>query len=392
MDEPAPGSSRPTDAGKIRLAYVSSKFHDHAGARLIAELLEIHDRRRFEIIGVSFGPSAKGEMRERLRRSFDQFLDVRERSDREVAVMLRGLGIDIAVDLVGFTDSSRLGIFGHRAAPVQVGFLGCPGTTGAEYIDYIIADDTVIPAGDEVYYTERVVRLPDSYQVNDSRRRIGDGGPTRTESGLPENSFVLCCFNNPSKITPVVFGIWMRVLRRFGDTVLWLMRSNSSAEGNLRREAAARGVDPARLVFAPHAPLAEHLARHRLADLFVDTIPYNAHVTASDALWAGLPIITCAGRSFASRVAASLLRSVGLPELITTSLDEYEARLYRLLDERYELSTLRARLHQNIVGAPLFDTDRFRNNLEAAYIAMFETCRRGEPPKAFSVAGGVTSI
>jgi predicted O-linked N-acetylglucosamine transferase (SPINDLY family) len=383
--EPGQSFTRRTGNSKIRLAYLSAKFHDHAGARLIADLLEIHDRRRFELIGVSFGPDARGEMRERLRRSFDDFLEVRERSDADVAAMLRARGVDIAIDLVGFTDNSRLGILAHRAASIQVNFLGCPGTTGADYVDYIIADETVIPIGQDACYAERVVRMPESYQVNDSKRRIADRTPTRREAGLPEASVVLCCFNSPFKITPDVFDVWMRVLGRFGDAVLWLLQGNLTAEANLKREASVRGIDPTRIIFAPHMPLPEHLARHRLADLFIDTYPCNAHVTASDALWAGLPMLTCSGRSFASRVAASLLKAVGLPDLITSGLAEYEMRIGDLLANRHELRALRDRLGRNLGTAPLFDTDRFRRHLEAAYVTMWETWRRGSAPQAFTV-------
>ncbi len=293
--------------------------------------------------------------------------------------------MDIAIDLKGYTTDSRPGILRWRPCPVQVNYLGYPGTMGADYIDYLIADPVVIPPGSEPFYSERVVRLPDCYQPNDRQRRIAEATPGRREAGLPENGFVFCCFNNNYKLTPDVFSLWMRLLHRVGGSVLWLLEDNAAAAANLRREAAARGIDPSRLVFAPRADLPDHLARHRLADLFLDTLPVNAHTTASDALWAGLPVLTCVGEAFAGRVAASLLRAAGLPELVTGNLDDYEALALRLATRPEDLAALKRRLEANRLTCPLFDTDRYRRHLETAYATMWERAERGDAPQAFDV-------
>jgi protein O-GlcNAc transferase len=367
------------------MAYVSADFHEHATAYLMAGLFEAHDKERFEITAVSFGPDAADAMRARLKPAFDRFVDVRGTSDREVARMLHNLEIDIAIDLKGFSANSRTGIFAQRAAPLQVNYLGYPGTLGADYIDYIIADRHVIPPGHEGYYTEKVVRLPETYQVNDSKRSVADWSPGRAEIGLPDPGFVFCCFNSNYKITPDIFAVWMRLLERVTGSVLWLLETNAAASDNLRREAQRRGVAPERLVFAPPMPLDRHLARHRLADLFLDTRPVNAHTTASDALWAGLPLVTCTGDAFAGRVAASLLDAVGLPELITQNLNDYEALALQLATTPSLLSDIRAKLARNRPLHPLFDTDRQRRHIESAYIAMWERYQRGEPPASFTV-------
>ncbi|MGH8849657.1 MAG: tetratricopeptide repeat protein [Casimicrobiaceae bacterium] len=370
---------------RIRLAYLSADFHDHATAYLMAELFELHDRRRFEIAAISFGPDTGGRMRARLERSFERFVDVRARSDREVARMLRESETDIAVDLKGFTANARAGILSHRPAPVQVSYLGFPGTLGADTIDYIIADRHVIPPGHEAFYAEKVVRLPDCYQVNDSTRRIMDRTPTRAEIGLPAEGFVFCCFNSHYKISPRIFDVWMRLLQRVRDSVLWLLEDDPAASRNLKDEAARRGVAAERLVFAPRLSLDEHLARHRLADLFLDTLPYNAHTTASDALWAGLPVLTCVGHAFAGRVAGSLLAAAELPELITQSLDEYEALGLRLATTPALLAQVRAKLALHRRDCALFDTGRFRRHIESAYVRMWERYRRAEAPASFDV-------
>jgi predicted O-linked N-acetylglucosamine transferase (SPINDLY family) len=370
---------------RIRVAYLSADFHEHATAHLTAGLFEAHDAARFEIVAASFGPETHDAMRERLRRAFPRFLDLREASDLEVARKLRELEIDIAVDLKGFTANSRTGIFAHRAAPLQVNFLGYPGTMGAPYFDYIIADRFVIPSDRESDFTEKVVRLPDTYQVNDAQRRIAATSPTRAQAGLPEGGFVFCCFNSNYKITPEMFAIWMRLLERVPGSVLWLLEVNALAQQNLRREAQSRGIASERLVFAPVLAADEHLARHRLADLFLDTRPVNAHTTASDALWAGLPLVTCAGDAFASRVAASLLHAVGLAELAAHDLQEYEAIALRIATTPSLLADLRARLARNRSMEPLFDTDRYRRHLEAAYTAMWERQQNALPPEGFDV-------
>jgi protein O-GlcNAc transferase len=370
---------------KIRIAYLSADFRQHAIAYLTAGLFERHDRSRFEIIGVSFGVDDKSEMRKRLTVAFDQFHDVGKTSDEDVAKLIEDLQIDIAVDLMGCTRESRFNILAYRPAPIQASYLGFPGTTGAGCIDYIIADKIVAPFEHQPFYTEQIVHLPDCYQVNDATRKIAARTPTRQEAELPEKGFVFCCFNGSWKITPEVFGIWMRLLHAVEGSALWLLGDNESAEQNLRREAQTRGIDPVRLVFARRIPLEEHLARHRLADLFLDTLPYNAHTTASDALWVGLPMITRQGGAFAGRVAASLLNAIGLPELVTHSIEDYEALALRLANDTSLLEVYRDRLAHNRLTHPLFDTDRFRRHIEAAYFQMWETGQRGEQPKSFAV-------
>jgi predicted O-linked N-acetylglucosamine transferase (SPINDLY family) len=370
---------------RVRIAYLSADFHEHVTAYLMAELFELHDRSRFEVLGVSFGSDDKSDMRSRLIKSFDQFHEVRFKTDREVAKLLNELQVDIAVDLKGYTQNSRLGILAHRPAPIQVNYLGYPGTIGADFVDYVIADEIVLPFDQQPYYTEKIVYLPDCYQVNDSRRKIANHKPTRQEAGLPARGFVFCCFNNNYKITAPVFDVWMRLLQAIDGSVLWLLRDNNSAEINLRKEAAARGIDPARLVFANRMPLEDHLARHRFADLFLDTLPYNAHTTASDALWTGLPIVTCCGESFAGRVAASLLSAVGLPELVTSDLEEYQASTLKLARDASFLASIKAKLTRNRDAYPLFNTKRFTRHLESTYTTMWEIWQRGGSPRSFSV-------
>jgi protein O-GlcNAc transferase len=371
---------------KLRIAYLSTDFRRHPVASLIVELIELHDRARFEVVGISYGPDDQSDLRERLVRAFDQFHDVRSQSDRDVAELLNHMQADIAIDLSGRTQDARLGILAHRPAPVQATYLGYAGTTGAGFIDYVIADKTVLPFDQQPFYTEKIVHLPDCFQANDSTRKIAAATPTRSEAGLPEGGFVFCCFNNNFKITRPVFDVWMRLLRAVAGSVLWLSQDNAEAKENLQKAAAARGVDPARLIFAPRVERDdEHLARHRLADLFVDTLPYNAHATASDALWAGLPLLTCRGASFAGRVAASLLYAAGLPELASNDLAEYEALALRLATDAALLGGFRHRLAQNRTACPLFDTDRFRCHIEKAYTTMWELQQRGENPRSFSV-------
>ena len=370
---------------KIRVGYFSADFHDHATTRLMAELFEAHDRSRFELFAFSFGPENHDEMRKRVTDSFDRFLDVRFQSDREVATLSRDLEIDIAIDLKGFTTESRTGIFAFRAAPIQVNYLGYPGTMGAGYIDYLIADETLVPQSSRQDYTEKIVSLPNSYQVNDTKRCIAERIFTREECGLPKRGFVFCCFNNNYKITPATFDGWMRILKEVPDSVLWLFESSPKAADNLRREAAARGVDVERLIFAKLLLLPEHLARHRLADLFLDTLPCNAHTTASDALWAGLPLLTCMGQAFAGRVAASLLNAMQLPELITSSQEEYEALAIELATNPKKLGQIRCKLEQNRLSTPLFDAQRFTRHIEAAYTAMYERYQRDLPPDHLAI-------
>jgi predicted O-linked N-acetylglucosamine transferase (SPINDLY family) len=322
---PPEACERRSKRERIRIGYFSADFHNHATAHLMAGLFERHDKSKFEVIAFSFGPDTGDVIRKRLIAAFNRFIDVRDRSDRQIADLARSLEIDIAIDLKGFTGDNRVEIFAHRAAPIQVNYLGYPGTMAAKFIDYIIADKVLIPESHKSEYSEKVVYLLDSYQPNDASREIAVNQYKRASCSLPEQGFVFCCFNNSYKITPDVFDCWMRVLKQAPDSVLWLFAKNRAAVENLRREAQIRAVDPARLIFATYLPWPEHLARHRLADLFLDTLPYNAHTTASDALWAGLPVLTQIGETFAGRVAASLLTAIGLPELITSSQAEYEA-------------------------------------------------------------------
>jgi protein O-GlcNAc transferase len=371
--------------GKIRLAYVSGDFYTHATSFLIAELLELHDRSGFDVLGVSFGGDDESPLRRRVLGAFGECLDARAKSDVEVANWLREREVDIAVDLKGYTAYSRPGIFACRPAPVQVSYLGYPGTMAAPFIDYIVADSSVIPETEQPLYREKIAYLPDSYQANDRRRRVAERVPSRAEAGLPAEGFVFCCFNNNWKITAPVFDVWMRLLASVPGSVLWLLEDNRWAVESLRREAAARGVAPERLIFASRAANDIHLARHRLADLFLDTLPYNAHTTASDALWSGLPLVTCAGRSFASRVAASLLSAVGLCELVTRSLEEYAALALELARSPARLGALRARLTVQRDALPLFDTPGFCRHLEAAYRHMWLLHREGRAPETFAV-------
>jgi predicted O-linked N-acetylglucosamine transferase (SPINDLY family) len=369
---------------RIRIAYLSSDFHQHATAELIAGLIENHDRARFEVTGVSFGPDDGSPMRERIVQAFDHFEDVRTLGDADVARLLREREIDIAVDLKGHTEGARAGILAHRPCPVQVNYLGYPGTV-APWLDYIIGDAVVLPFSDQAFYSEKIVHLPHCYQANDARRAIAKTAPNRAEAGLPGKGFVFCCFNAAWKITPAIFAVWMRLLKALPDSVLWLLEDNASMPRYLRATAAAHGVDPARLVFALRTAPATHLARHRLADLFLDTLPYGAHTTASDALWAGLPLLTCLGRRFDGRVAASLLGTIGLPDLITDSLEQYEALALALGGDSERLAGLRARLAANRLSSPLYDVQRFTRSIEAAYLRMMEISHAGGKPESFTV-------
>jgi len=371
---------------RIKVAYLSPDFRQHPVGQLTAELFERHDRSRFEVIGISFGPDDRSPLRARLVAGFDRFHDVSTVSDRDVAALLAGLRTDIAVDLAGYTAGHRPEILAHRPAPIAVAYLGYAGTTGADFVDYIIGDRIALPFDRQAFYTERIVHLPDCFMASDTARAIAPDAPSRREAGLPDG-MVFCAFNNHAKLAAPVFAVWMRLLRAVGASVLWLSNANDTVAANLRRAAAAHGVDPARLVFAPRMDRFDrHLARHRLADLFLDTLPYNAHTTANDALWAGLPVLTCRGNSLAGRVASSLLDAAGLPELATASLDDYEATALRLATEPALLAGFRARLARNRLDCPLFDSRRFARPIEAAYRTMWESWQRGEAPKSFAVA------
>ena len=370
---------------KIRIGYFSADFHNHATGYLMAELFELHDKQKFEIFGFSFGPLKNDEMRQRLEKSFNKFIEVGDKADVEISQLSRDLNIDIAVDLKGFTQDARMGIFSYRAAPIQVNYLGYPGTLGADYMDYIIADETLIPDHLQLGYSEKVVYLPDSYQANDSKRVIADKKFTRQELGLPETGFVFSSFNNNYKILPAIFDSWMRILNAAEGSVLWLFEDNNFATESLKNEAEKRGIDSNRLVFAKRMSLPEHLARHQQADLFLDTFPYNAHTTASDALWAGLPIITLMGESFASRVAASLLYAINLPELVTTSQAEYELLAIELAANPLKLNSIKQKLTKNRLTTPLFNAQLFTKNLEATYMQMYERDMADLPPEHITI-------
>lgn len=382
---PANCSVKTHDHPKIHVAYLSADFYQHSTACLTARLFELHDRERFVVSGISFGPDDQSELRKRLIDAFDHFHDVRLQSDIEVAELLRTLEVDIVVDLKGYTQDARFGILAHRPAPIQVAYLGYPGSMGADFIDYVIADKHVLPFDEQATFAENIVHLPDCYQVNDSLRMPVVQRSSRDACGLPENGFVFCCFNNNYKITSEVFDVWMRLLRAVDGSVFWLLEDNQTARKNIMREADARGVAPERLIFASRVPMDEHLSRQRLADLFLDTVPVNAHTTASDALWADLPILTCKGNAFVGRVASSILHAVELPELVATNLREYESIALRLATDASYMQSIRVKLKANKERSALFDTKRFTGHLEAAYCTMFELAKKGEAPRSFAV-------
>jgi protein O-GlcNAc transferase len=387
--------TRPTEAlwrgeryahDRIRVAYSSTDFHDHVVSDVMAGCFEHHDRSRFETTAISLGPDDGSLMRRRITAAFDRFIDVQAMGDFEVAKLLREWEVDIVVDLNGDSGDSRTGIFAHRPAPVQVSFLGYPGTMGLPFFDYIIADPVVIPDRHRIHYAERVVYMPHTYMPTDRTRKSLPKAPSRAEAGLPTTGFVFVCHNFEYKITPEIFDIWMRLLKTVDDSVLWLKSPNPWALINLRREADARGVAPQRLVFAPRLPQAkDHLARLQLADLFLDTLPYNAHASACDALWAGVPVVTCLGDTFPGRVAASVLHAVGMPELVTTSPAEYEELAAALAQDPDRLTTIKAKLTHKRYTEPLFDTARFTRDLESAYTIMWQRQQDGLPVASFAV-------
>jgi len=365
---------------KIRLGYFSADFHNHATAQLTARLFECHDRSRFELVAFAFGPQVRDDMRRRLVSAFDEFVEVQDKSDAEVAALARTLRIDIAIDLKGFTYDARPGIFAHRAAPIQVNYLGYPGSMGCDYIDYLVADETLVHQDELQDFAEKLVFLPDSYQVNDNTKPVAADAPPRASLGLPQEGFVFASFNNSFKITPAIYDVWMRLLQQVPGSVLWLLRSSDATCANLEAQARAHGVDPGRIVWALHMPLEQHLARHACADLFLDTLYCGAHTTCSDALWAGLPVLTVDGATFASRVAASLLKAAGLPELVTRTLASYEALALALARSPQRLAELRERLAAGRWTCPLFDTPLFARRIESAFQAMCERRSHGLAP------------
>ena len=368
-----PGIERQAKNSKIQIGYFSADFRDHAVSHLTAELYELHDRGQFEIHAFSFGLDTKDEYNLRIKAGVDHYHDVRSLSDKDVVILSRSKKIDIAVDLGGFTKNSRTGIFAMQAAPIQVNYLGYSGTMSADYMDYIIADHIIIPENMKHYYAESIAYLPNSYMVTDRKTKKSKMQFTRREAGLPVNGFVFCCFNQHYKIAPTTFMVWMRILVQVEGSVLWLSEANSTIINNLKKEAVKNGVEGDRLIFAPRLTLKEdHLSRIKLADLFIDTLPYNAHTTCSDALQMGVPVLTCIGKSFTSRVAASLLNAVNLPELIATSQNQYESLAIKLASNSEEFRIIKDKLVNNLSTAPLYDTQLFTKNLESVYIEMHE--------------------
>lgn len=384
---PRPATPPPPNPGsdKLRIGYVSGEFRHQATSILLTEVLELHDKSRFEIVAFDNGYADASELRQRIERGVTEVVDISKLPDRQAAAAIRERRIDILVNLNGYFGLRRQELFAMRAAPIQVNYLGFPGTLGVDYMDYIVADATVIPPEDARFYDEKVVWLPDCYQSNDRQRAISQRVYSRGELGLPASGFVFCCFNNTYKILPPVFDAWMRILGRVSGSTLWLFKTNDIATHNLRTEASRRGVDPDRIVFGPMMKLPEHLARLRAADLFLDTVPYNAHTTGSDALWAGLPVLTCTGSTFPSRVGASLLRAVGLPELVTENLGDYEELAVRLANDTGQLLALRERLGRNRLTMPLFDAPRYTRHLEQAYEKMMQRASAGLAPDSFAV-------
>lgn len=372
-------------AGKIRIGYFSADFRDHAVAVLMAGLFESHDRSKFEVTAFAFGPDVRDSMRERLEKAFDRFIEVRDESDTDIAILSRSLGIDIAVDLGGYTGHCRTKIFAFRAAPVQVSYIGYLGTMGAPYMDYLVADPSIVSSHDRQHYSEKIIYLP-SYQVNDFQRRISERSFSREELGIGGAGFVFCCFNSNYKIMPETFTSWMRILRRVGDSVLFLYAENHQARQNLLREAHHSGIDRRRIVFGERLATEDYLARFRNMDLFLDTLPYNAGTTASDALWAGLPVLTCTGRTFAGRQAASLLNAIGIPELATANPEEYEELAVRLATNADEMASLKQKLVRNRHKSMLFDTAAFTRNLETAYTAIHRRRQLGLAPEDILVS------
>jgi protein O-GlcNAc transferase len=379
------GTFYTSDRSKIRIAYLSGDFCEHATAYLTAGLFESHDRLRFEILGVSHGPDDGSAVRRRLVGAFDRFIDVSERSDRDVARGLLELDVDILIDLKGHTRDARTAILAFRPAPVQVNFLGYPGTMGAPYIDYIIGDATVLPYDEQLWYDEAIVQLPYCYQPQDSAFTAGTR-PSRESLGLPKNAFVFCCFNNHWKLTEPVFAIWVDLLKSVEVSVLWLLVGSASARERIHRYIAGKGVDPARVIFADRVSHDEHLARHGAADLFLDTWPYGAHTTASDALRTHLPVITTNGRAFQGRVAASLLRALNLEELICQSADEYRATATQLALKPTEMCRVRETLRANLSNGRLFNAPAYCRYLEAAFEHMHKVRREGRKAEPFAVA------
>jgi predicted O-linked N-acetylglucosamine transferase (SPINDLY family) len=382
-------SSAELSKQKVRIAYLSSDFKHHAVATLAVGLFEHHDHSRFETYAIAW-TGDDSPLRRRIEAAFDHFIDVDGMPDEAVSQLIRDRQIDIAIDLNGHTANARPGILVGRPAPIQVNYLGYPGTMGVDWIDYLIADRCVIPPEAARFYSEKLVYLPNTYQANDNKRSAVGVAPSRRDVGLPDEGFVFACFNALNKLTPDMFAIWMRLLQQVPGSVLWLLEPGKPAEANLRKEAVAAGLDSQRLVLAPKRPIAEHMNRLQCADLFLDTLPYNAHTTASDALWAGVPVVTCPGQAFQARVAASLLRAIGLPELVATSLADYEAIALRIANNPPAHHALRDKLRRNVPTTALFDTARFTKGLETAYETMWRRWCQGLEPERIDVTDATT--
>lgn len=381
---PRPPLWRPRRPGRIRLGYMSGDFGDHATSHLMAGLFECHDRARFEVWALDNSRPDTSALRRRLQAAFDHVLDIRALPDDAAAAAVAAAGIDILINVNGHAGEQRMGVAARRPAPLQVSYLGFPGTLGVPYTDYILADRVVIPPGEEGFYAEQVVTLPNSYQCNDHKRLIAPG-PGRGVCGLPQKAVVFCNFNSSHKLTPGMFAAWMRIMAAVPDSVLWLVDGGLALAGHLRAMAAQAGVAPQRLVFAPNLPAARHLGRLGHADLCLDTLPYNAHTTGSDVLWAGVPLLTLRGTAFAGRVGASLLQAVGLAELVTENLQKYEALAIALAREPARLAALRQKLARNRHSTPLFDTAAFARDIETAYQTMWDIHCRGDAPRGFAV-------
>ena len=381
-----PSRVRPSKRPKrIRIGYFSTDFREHPVAYLIAKVLELHNRDQFEVFGYSVHGANSGEMHQRLAKSFDYFTDVQDLSDKDISLRARQDKIDIAIDLNGYTKNSRTGVFAYRAAPIQINYLGYPGTLGADFMDYIVADRFLIPGENQKHFKEKPLYLPNTYMPTDDCREFSQKPMNRGDMGLPDDAFVFCCFNNNYKISPNEFDIWMRLLTKVENSVLWLRQSNQFSIINIKNEAQRRNVDPSRLVFADKIPMDEHLARQRFADLFIDTFVFNAHTTAAEALWAGLPVVTKIGSGFAARVAGSLLNAVGLPELITETEEDYEALILKLATNPTKLVEIKEKLATNRLTQPLFDTDLYTRHLENGYQQAYQNYFDGNLPQTIIV-------
>ena len=386
LQKPLPLPGIPSQMPKrLRIGYFSADFKEHPVAYLIAKVLEQHNCGEFEVFGYSLHGSSSGNLHQRIKKSFDCFTDVKDMSDKDVALRARHDKIDIAIDLNGYTQNARAGIFAYRAAPIQINYLGFPGTMGANFIDYIIADQNLIPPSNQKYYFEKQLYLPNTYMPTDNGRKFSKHSILRNNMGLPDSAFVFCCFNNNYKISPKEFDIWMRLLTKVKDSVLWLRKSNQLSDKNIIKEAQKRNIDSSRLVFTDRVSIDDHLSRYKLADLFIDTFAFNAHTTASEALWAGLPVVTKLGKGFAARVAGSLLNAVGLPELITHNENDYEALILELATNPKKLNKIKKKLEVNRLSKPLFNTEQYTKHLENGYLQAYQRHFKGEKPDTIFV-------